>query len=138
MPTVATERAIAAARVDRRLALVPDPVGTAEDVGDEAVGGLDDPEVDGIPLFEGVAGAPLVGQQAAFFEMSGREKRRLKIDVLPSNLSEALDCLEKDDVLKNALGDHVYEHFQQAKRSEWETYISRVHPWEIETYLKAY
>jgi len=72
------------------------------------------------------------------FEMSAREKRRLKIDVLPANLSEALDCLEKDDVLKNALGEHVYEHFAQAKRSEWETYISRVHPWEIEMYLKAY
>ncbi len=72
------------------------------------------------------------------FEMSAREKRRLKIDVLPANLSEALDCLEKDDVLKNALGEHVYEHFHQAKRTEWETYISRVHPWEVETYLKAY
>ena len=72
------------------------------------------------------------------FEMSAREKRRLKIDVLPANLSEALDCLEKDDVLKNALGEHVYEHFEQAKRTEWETYISRVHPWEIDTYLKAY
>ena len=72
------------------------------------------------------------------FEMSAREKRRLRIDVLPANLSEALDCLEKDDVLKNALGEHVYEHFEQAKRTEWETYISRVHPWEIDTYLKAY
>src|SRR5207244_890781 len=39
------------------------------------------------------------------FEMSEREKKRRKIDVLPANLSEALDCLEKDDLLKNALGE---------------------------------
>ncbi len=72
------------------------------------------------------------------FEMSEREKRRRRIDVLPANLSEALACLEKDDVVKNALGEHVYTHFVEAKRSEWATYISRVHPWEIEEYLQAY
>ena len=52
------------------------------------------------------------------FEMSAREKKRLKIDVLPGNLSEALDCLEKDDLLKNALGEHVVDevHRGQALR----------------------
>jgi glutamine synthetase len=72
------------------------------------------------------------------FEMSDREKKRRKIDQLPANLAEALDCLEKDDLIKNALGEHIYTHFVQAKRSEWATYISRVHPWEIEEYLSAH
>jgi glutamine synthetase len=72
------------------------------------------------------------------FEMSDRERRRRKIDVLPANLSDALDCLEKDDVVKNALGEHIATHFIEAKRSEWATYISRVHPWEVEEYLQAY
>ena len=72
------------------------------------------------------------------FEMSAREKKRLKIDVLPGNLSEALDCLEKDDLLKNALGEHICAHFLAAKRDEWQTYIARVHGWETERYLNSY
>jgi L-glutamine synthetase (EC 6.3.1.2) len=72
------------------------------------------------------------------FEMSEREKRRRKIEQLPANLSEALDFLEKDDVVKNALGEHIHQHFVEAKRAEWATYISRVHPWEVEEYLQAY
>jgi len=72
------------------------------------------------------------------FEMSAREKKRLKIDVLPGSLAEALDCLEKDDLLKNALGEHIYEKFVEAKRSEWQTYIARVHSWEVDRYLQAY
>ncbi len=72
------------------------------------------------------------------FAMSQREKRRLKIDELPANLSAALDSLEKDKVILAALGDHIAEHFLRAKRAEWADYISHVHPWERERYLNAY
>src|SRR5512140_3574450 len=72
------------------------------------------------------------------FEMSERERKRRRIDVLPANLSEALDCLEKDDLLKNALGEHIVAHFIEAKRSEWQQYIARVHSWEVDRYLQAY
>ncbi len=72
------------------------------------------------------------------FTMSHREKRRLRIDQLPANLSEALDNLEKDRTLRDALGEHVYEHFLEAKRQEWADYISVVHPWERERYLREF
>jgi glutamine synthetase len=72
------------------------------------------------------------------FKMSEREKRRLRIDQLPANLSEALDDLEKDEVVQEALGDHILKHFTQAKRGEWEEYISKVQPWEVEKYLETY
>ena len=72
------------------------------------------------------------------FTMSHREKRRLRIEQLPGSLVEALDALEKDEVVKNALGDHILEHYLLAKRQEWEEYISRVHPWEQERYLAEY
>ena len=49
------------------------------------------------------------------FEMSEREKKRRKIDVLPGNLSEALDCLEKDDLLKNALGEHIFDELRRGE-----------------------
>jgi glutamine synthetase len=72
------------------------------------------------------------------FEMSQREKRRLRIDQLPANLSEACDNLEKDEVVKSALGEHILSHFLEAKRGEWSEYISRVQPWETEKYLESY
>ena len=72
------------------------------------------------------------------FEMSQREKRRLKIVQLPANLEEALDFLEKDAVLKEALGEHIYTHFLHNKRREWAEYIQVIHAWERERYLDRY
>jgi glutamine synthetase len=72
------------------------------------------------------------------FEMSHRERRHLRIDELPGNLSEALDELEKDDLVRETLGDHLFQHFVAAKREEWHDYIKHVSPWEIERYLAGY
>ncbi len=72
------------------------------------------------------------------FTMSQREKRRLKIRQLPINLSAALDNLEKDKVVREALGEHIFEHFVAAKRQEWADYIAHVHPWEQDRYLSEY
>ncbi len=72
------------------------------------------------------------------FAMSQREKKRRKIDQLPPDLSSALDAFEKDRVILDALGDHISGHYLQAKRMEWAEYISYVHPWEQDRYLRAY
>ena len=71
-------------------------------------------------------------------EMSHREKRHLRIDDLPRNLSKALDELEKSDLMRDTLGEHVFEHFLAAKRAEWDSYIRQVSPWELERYLGTY
>ncbi len=72
------------------------------------------------------------------FTMSERKKRRLGVKQLPGDLSSALDLLEKNKVLRAALGDHIWEHFIAAKRQEWADYISSVHPWEQDRYLRVY
>ena len=72
------------------------------------------------------------------FEMSHRERRKYRIDELPRDLHEALECLEKDDAIRGALGDHIYERFVEAKREEWEDYIGKVSEWELERYLGQY
>jgi glutamine synthetase len=72
------------------------------------------------------------------WEMSHREKRRLRIDDLPHDLNEACDELEKDKAIRDALGDHVAEHFLAAKREEWRDYITQVSQWELESYLAKY
>jgi len=72
------------------------------------------------------------------WEMSHREKRRLRIDDLPHDLNEACTELEKNDVITNALGDHISQHFLAAKRQEWRDYISQVSQWELDNYLGKY
>src|SRR5213596_2062609 len=72
------------------------------------------------------------------WEMSHREKRRLRIDDLPHNLEEACNELEKDGVITEALGEHVASHFLAAKRQEWQEYITQVSPWELDNYLAKY
>ncbi|KDA52873.1 glutamine synthetase [Thermoanaerobaculum aquaticum] len=72
------------------------------------------------------------------FEMSEREKRRLKIKQLPANLAEALDNLERDRVIREALGEHIFENFLRNKREEWKQYISVVHQWERDQYLEQF
>ena len=58
-------------------------------------------------------------------KMSFRERRHLRIDELPGNLNEALDALEKDEVVQDALGPHIYEHFLEAKRNGWRVHRAR-------------
>ncbi len=72
------------------------------------------------------------------FEMSFREKRRLRIDDLPRDLNEACDELEKDAVMIDALGEHAARQFLHAKREEWREYIAQVHQWELDRYLLKY
>jgi glutamine synthetase len=72
------------------------------------------------------------------YKMSHRERRHLRIDELPANLSEALDELEKSALMKDALGEHIFDHFITAKRTEWDSYIRQVSTWEIERYLNTY
>lgn len=72
------------------------------------------------------------------FAMSQREKKRLRIEALPSNLLKAVETMEKSELMRKTLGDHVFFHFINAKKDEWNNYISQVHKWELNRYLSAY
>jgi glutamine synthetase len=41
-------------------------------------------------------------------------------------------------VIREALGDHIYERFLEAKREEWQDYIGKVSEWELQRYLGQY
>ena len=72
------------------------------------------------------------------YTMSARERGRFKIGQLPKNLEDAIDALEKDSVVKAALGEHISTNFIEAKRSEWSAYIAQVHAWEVDQYLSSF
>ena len=72
------------------------------------------------------------------YAMSKREMMRLKISTLPGSLSEALNLMDKDALVRDVLGNHIYKYFMDAKLKEWELYIQQVHPWEQDRYLSIY
>lgn len=72
------------------------------------------------------------------YTMSKEEKKSLGIESLPSTLNEALLELDKDEVIKSALTNHILENYIDAKREEWESYRIRVHQWELDRYLMIY
>lgn len=82
--------------------------------------------------------APPEPVAANVYTMSARERSRLKIRSLPADLGEAVSMLEKDDVVKAALGAHITEQFVAAKRQEWQEFIAQVHDWELERYLSTF
>jgi glutamine synthetase len=64
--------------------------------------------------------------------------RKQGVRTLPGSLEEALNEFAADEVIQAALGAHVCEWFQEAKRAEWNEYRTRVTPWELERYLMTY
>ncbi len=72
------------------------------------------------------------------YELTLEEQESLGIESLPSSLDEAVRELEKDDVIKEALGNHVYEKLVTSKKEAWLEYSRQVSQWEIDKYLHTY
>lgn len=69
------------------------------------------------------------------FHWTKAEREANGVDVLPGTLEESLDELAADSVLRAALGEHIYEAYDRAKRAEWDDYRIHVSQWEIDRYL---
>ncbi len=72
------------------------------------------------------------------YEVPEDELNRRSIDSLPSTLSEAVDALEENDVIKDSLGLEYADYYIQVKREEWRDYHLSVSQWEKEKYLAVY
>ncbi len=75
--------------------------------------------------------------EANLFEMGDDELAARGIDQLPQSLSDALRTMERSELVKEALGDHIFEWFLRNKRSEWRAYKTHVSAFEVDRYLKA-
>ena len=72
------------------------------------------------------------------YVMSKEQREENGIVDLPSTLSEALEMLKTNEVMINALGSHLFEHFVEAKEIEWDLFRTQVHAWEREQYITQY
>jgi glutamine synthetase len=72
------------------------------------------------------------------YHLTEEESAELQIAGLPHNLTSALDALEADEVLRAALGEHIFEAYLSEKRAEWSEYQAQVHQWEIDRYMESF
>lgn len=72
------------------------------------------------------------------YRMNAEERAEFGIENLPASLNEALQTLSEDEVVKEALGEHIYENFKEAKEVEYDLFRTTVHDWERDMYLKTY
>ena len=69
------------------------------------------------------------------YEMSEKEKNERGIITLPGNLYEALLEVENSELVKDALGEHIFNKFVENKKIEWDMYRTHVSQYEIEKYM---
>jgi glutamine synthetase len=81
---------------------------------------------------------PGKGHDTNLYDMTPEQLEENNIGILPQNLHEALLELEKDDVIKSALGEGLTKEFLELKHTEWVDYMRHVSDWEINKYAEFY
>lgn len=69
------------------------------------------------------------------YDLTARERMDLGIKSIPDSLGRAIDLAENSDLLRRALGDHVFHRFIELKSAEWDQYRMQVSPFEVQTML---
>ena len=69
------------------------------------------------------------------YTLSDNEREKYNIHHLPESLGHALSLMEESDLLKDTLGEHIYNSFLYVKQNEWGAYRTQVTKWEIDKYL---
>ena len=75
---------------------------------------------------------------ANVFELTPEQRAAEGIGPLPQSLSEALDVMERSELVAEALGEHIFEWFLRNKRAEWLDYKSQVTQFELDRYLPTW
>jgi glutamine synthetase len=69
------------------------------------------------------------------YEMSEKERAERGINTLPGSLYDAIALTEKSKLVREALGDHVFNAFIENKKIEWNQYRLHVSKYELDRYL---
>ncbi|RAN77700.1 type I glutamate--ammonia ligase [Bacillus sp. SRB_331] len=72
------------------------------------------------------------------YVMTKEEREEAGIVDLPATLAQALVTLQSNEIVCGALGDHLLEHFIEAKEIEWDIFRTQVHQWERDQYMSLY
>jgi len=73
--------------------------------------------------------------EANVYEMSPEERQKRGINTLPGSLAEAVQLAEGSNLVREALGEHVFNSFIENKKKEWDMYRTQVSEYELKRYL---
>ena len=71
------------------------------------------------------------------YKMPASRRKKLGIQGLPGNLFEAIEEVEKSELVRKALGDHIFKKFVENKKIEWDNYRSQVTDYELQKYFSV-
>jgi len=72
------------------------------------------------------------------YSLDDESRVKKNIGVLPTSLLEALEELRRDKLLREVLGEHLFERYIDVKTKEWDEFKKQVTGWEIDTYLDTF
>jgi glutamine synthetase len=72
------------------------------------------------------------------YHLDDQRRREQGLDILPGSLGEALEGLRRSELVRETLGDHIFERFLEAKTIEWQEYCIQISDWELDRYLAVY
>ncbi|WP_253737358.1 type I glutamate--ammonia ligase [Halohasta salina] len=72
------------------------------------------------------------------YEFDEEKREEYGIETLPTNLGEAIEALENDEVIYSGLGEHAGPKFVEAKKAEFKDYLVDVSQWELDEYLEKF
>ncbi len=75
------------------------------------------------------------GAEDDVWALTHQERRALGIDPLPASLADAIDVMERSELVARTLGEHVFDFFLRNKKAEWEDYRRQVTSYELDRML---
>jgi glutamine synthetase len=72
------------------------------------------------------------------YHLTEKERKKMKIEMLPGSLAESQAHLMNDKVLCDALGSHIVENLAKIAEAETDAFRLTVHPWDLDRYLATY
>ena len=75
------------------------------------------------------------GSEDDVWSLTAAERRAMGMQPLPASLNQAIQAMERSELVAETLGEHVFDFFLRNKQAEWEEYRRQVNAWEIDRYL---
>jgi glutamine synthetase len=71
------------------------------------------------------------------YHLTPEQRKERGIVSLPETLGEAVDALAESDLVRKALGPHIFDRYVELKRAEWDEYRVQLTEWELGKYLSV-
>ncbi|MCX6433269.1 MAG: glutamine synthetase, partial [Actinobacteria bacterium] len=75
------------------------------------------------------------GAEDDVWSLTEAERRAMGMKPLPTSLNQAIQAMERSELVAETLGEHVFDFFLRNKQAEWEEYRRQVTQWELDRYL---